>query len=106
MNKGYKFNSPRYVTRGINETIPLSIQLFIWECIDKLVDEITLDYLQIFKLSSDNIEDKIVEKIIHTQEEFFPFSKEHIIPVSSPVTDTIYVVDDIDHVTMLLANEY
>lgn len=40
--------SPRYLTRGVNDTLPLQLQVFIWNCIDRLPDE--RDYLQVFRL--------------------------------------------------------
>ena len=42
------FNNPRYLTTGVSSTIPEFLQLFIWQCIDRLPDE--RDYLQVFRL--------------------------------------------------------
>ena len=38
------FNGKRFLTRGVEEKIPVMIQIFIWECIDKL--DIEKDYLR------------------------------------------------------------
>ena len=49
---GYKFDSPSYMTRGIQSDIPFEIQLFMWGCIDSLKGKIPLDYLQVFVLEA------------------------------------------------------
>ena len=60
------------------------------------------DYLQVFRLS----EHEGRQKIIHSQEQ--PDYRDEIItPIFvSPVEAKIFVIDDGDHSTMLLANEY
>ena len=30
------FDNQRYLTRGVNESIPFELQLFMWDCIDRL----------------------------------------------------------------------
>ena len=57
------FKNPRYLTRGVDADIPLMVQTFIWNCIDRLPDE--ADYLQVFKLSSFGG----MQQIIHESEE-------------------------------------
>lgn len=43
------FNSKRYLTRGVDLTIPLELQIFMWSCIDNI--KVEKDYLQVFNLS-------------------------------------------------------
>ena len=38
----------RYLTCGVDSTIPLELQLFLWECVDRLPEP--KDYLQVFEL--------------------------------------------------------
>ena len=38
----------RYLTCGVDSTIPLEIQLFLWECVDSM--PAPKDYLQVFDL--------------------------------------------------------
>ena len=46
------FNSGnRYVTRGIDSTVPLYLMMIMWNLIDCRKDVEKLDYLQIFRLS-------------------------------------------------------
>ena len=42
----------RYLTRGVDETIPVELQLFMWETIDRMPEP--KDYLQVFELSVEN----------------------------------------------------
>ena len=42
------FNNKRYLSRGVSDTIPIELQLFMWGCIDQLPEE--SDYLQVFDL--------------------------------------------------------
>lgn len=40
----------RYVSRRVNETVPLQLQILMWSMIDSLKEKKELDYLQIFRL--------------------------------------------------------
>ncbi len=42
------FNNGRYLTSGVDSTIPLELQLFLWECVDRM--PAPKDYLQVFEL--------------------------------------------------------
>ena len=93
------FNNPRYLTTGIATTIPDFLQLFMWQCIDRLPDE--RDYLQVFRLEPFGG----MQQIRHTSEQ-----PEHqmlyMLPADAPITAKIYVIDDDEHSTMLLSEEY
>ena len=43
------FDNQRYLTRGIKSQIPLELQLFMWNCVDKMPEP--KDYFQVFELS-------------------------------------------------------
>ncbi|MBR4319178.1 MAG: hypothetical protein IKP69_03905 [Oscillospiraceae bacterium] len=43
------FDNQRYLTKGVNESIPFEIQLFLWECIDRMPEP--KDYFQIFEMN-------------------------------------------------------
>jgi len=94
------FKNRRYVTCGVNENVPLMLQLFLWQCIDKLPPG--KDRLQVFKLSADDGK----QKIIHIQE-LPEYQKEYLIRSDTPFfIGKIYAIDDETHSTMLLAEEY
>ena len=79
------FQNKRFLTRGVQAEIPIELQLFLWNCIDNLPEE--RDYFQVFALKEID-------------------GKQHIHHLANPVNQKVYVIDDIDHSTMLLAEEY
>ncbi len=94
------FNNSRYATRGINAEIPHALQLILWKMVDEM-EVAQKDYLQVFTLSSENGE----QKIIHEQEQP-DYSKEYVFSGDCQIDAKIFVIDDGDHSTMLLADEY
>ena len=94
------FNNQRYLTRGVESEIPLHLQLFLWNCIDRLPEE--RDSLQVFRLEPLG---ETMQSITHESEQ--PAHKKvYLIPTDNPITEKLYVIDDEDHSTMLLASEY
>ena len=94
------FSSDRYLTKGVQTTIPLELQLFMWKLIDNLPEP--KDYLQVFRLS---VSDNGNQHIIHEQE-VPAYSREYDVQTDNTVSAKVYVIDDSDHCTMLLAEEY
>lgn len=93
------FDNNRYLTCGIDSKIPLELQLFMWECVDQLPPE--RDYLQIFDLEIVGS----MQSITHRSEEP-EYRKVYLLPFEKPITEKLYIIDDGDHSTMLLASEY
>ena len=93
------FENNRYLTCGVDSTIPLKIQMFIWSCIDIMPKP--RDHLQIFKLEQVGS----FQSITHRSEEP-KYRKVYLLPSDTPITEKLYVIDDGDHSTMLLAEEY
>lgn len=93
------FNNPRYLTAGVAASIPEVLQLFIWQCIDRLPDE--RDYLQVFRLEPFGG----MQQIRHTSEQP-EYSMLYMLPTDEPVTAKVYVIDGDTYSTMLLAEEY
>lgn len=91
----------RYVTKGIYESIPFDLVAFMWSFIDELKATRKLDYLQVFTLKIN----KKIQVIEHCQE-VPPYSKTYNILYENPISAKIFVIDDGDHETMLLAEEY
>ena len=103
---GYKFDSHRYITRGVAAEIPLDIQLMLFESIEVMRDKVEeLDWLQVMKLEGITKDDVSVLRIVHVQE--MPEGQvEYYLACEFEGKQTVFVVDDVDHVTMLLASEY
>jgi hypothetical protein len=47
----------------------------------------------------------ILQSITHSSEEP-AYKMEYVIPMENPIAEKVYIIDDDDHSTMLLANEY
>ena len=93
------FNNKRYLTCGVDSTIPLELQLFLWECVDGLPEP--RDHLQIFDLEQVGC----MQSITHRSEEP-EYRKVYLLPSDDPITEKLYIIDDGNHSTMLLAEEY
>lgn len=94
------FNNQRYITKGVQADIPFELQLFMWECIDRLPKN--CDYFQVFEL--ENLGS--IQRITHFSEHP-EYRMEYLLPtIANPITEKIYVIDDRDYSTMLLAEEY
>ena len=94
------FTSPRYATRGVTTTVPLMLQIILWDLIDSM-DVEEKDYLQVFKLTTDGT----TQRITHSQEQP-PYERTLVFRTDNPITAKIFVIDDETHTTMLLAEEY
>ena len=94
------FSNQRYLTRGVYSEIPIELQLFMWECIDRLPEN--RDYFQVFEL--ENLGG--IQRITHFSEQP-EYRIEYLLPaIANPVKAKVYVIDEGDHSTMLLAEEY
>ncbi|PWX62873.1 hypothetical protein CYK82_13885 [Clostridium perfringens] len=95
----------RYITRGANEKLDLRLQLILWSRIDKLNDEgKELDYLQVFKIR------KCKEGIVIEHSQEVPEYKEKYVLALNDIevneTLKVFVIDDEEYSTMMLAEEY
>lgn len=93
------FDNERYLTCGVDSTIPLELQLFLWGCVERM--PAPKDYLQVFDLEKVDC----MQSITHRSEEP-AYRKVYLLPSEAPITEKLYVIDDGDHSTMLLASEY
>ncbi|MBG9564131.1 DUF960 family protein [Brevibacillus agri] len=98
------FENERYVTQGVTAEIPAYLQNLLWYLIETMeVKE--KDYLQVFTLTSVWEDGELKQCIIHSQERP-AYRKEYRIRANLPMAAKIFVIDDGDHTTMLLAEEY
>ncbi len=100
------FKGDKFKTVGIEENIPLEIQLFMWSAIENMPEP--KDCFQVFSL---NVENGL--QAIHHYSEQPKFDMTYILPtIVKPVNAKVYVIDDYysdedKHIaTMLLAEEY
>ena len=99
----------RYLTRGVQGAVPLTIQLYCWQLIDqkRKEAETKLDYLQIFEFNRDD-QRQAIEIVYRQEEPFFIQYYEYKITksVSDFKIDKLWVIDDGTNQTMLLPEEY
>ena len=92
------FNNNRYLTKGVQLEIPLELQIFMWSALTVCMSQ---GLLAVF-----NLEDlEGVQRVSHSSEEP-EYKMEYLMPSEAPITQKVYVIDDGDHSTMLLAEEY
>ena len=95
----FEKSKKRYLTRGVDSEIPLEIQIFMWEVIDRMPEP--KDYFQVFRL--ENLDD--FQKITHFSEQP-EYHREYLISTDKPITSKVYIIDSDEYSTMLLASEY
>lgn len=101
------FHNNRYVTRGVNTEVDIRLQILMWNLIDKINNDksINVDYLQVFNISKKD--NKIF--IQHSQEvpeykKLYEIRNVKDIEVEDKLK--LFVIYEVDHSTMLLAQEY
>ncbi len=101
------FDSKRYMTNGVLQTIPVEVQMLIWAMIDEFKNKVkAVDYLQVFELKPLCKENSQPQQLIHHSQECPPHKAEITINCGIPIKEKLYVIDDETHSTMLLASEY
>ena len=90
---------------GFRNLIPLTTQLILLHMIDSIKNTYHLDYLQVFELSIEHRDGNDLQKIVLSQEKPAR-SKTTYFPLEKMVTAKVFVIDDGDHHTFLLADEY
>lgn len=102
------FNNEAYMTKGFQSEIPAITQVIIFDCLEKSRQSLEeMDYLQIFELKKICSNGTVLQEILHKQE--VPAFKETILlelPEDQTINTKVYVIDDGDHHTFLLASEY
>ena len=100
------FTGNRYMTAGIQNEIPLEIQIIMWNMIDENAKKrLKMDYLQVFELSSFYLDGVRMQEITHRQEQ--PSRKNTFAyETDNPISAKIFVIDSDSYVTMLFNYEY
>ena len=94
------FENPKYITRGVQSEIPDALMLLMWQMIAAMRTA-QKDYLQVFTLTKT----PTGQHIVHEQEQP-PYQYELDVPCDDAVNAKVFVIDDLTHSTMLLAEEY
>ena len=94
------FENPKFMTRGVLSSIPAELADLMWHMVLTMEVE-SKDYLQVFKLTKT----PVGQHIVHEQEQP-PYRYELDVPCDDAVDAKVFVIDDLTHSTMLLAEEY
>ena len=94
------FENPKYITRGVQSEIPDALMLLMWQMIAAMRTA-QKDYLQVFTLTKT----PTGQHIVHEQEQPL-YRYELDVPCDDAVNAKVFVIDDLTHSTMLLAEEY
>lgn len=103
----YKFSGSRYITSGVAENFPIELQVALFSAVEQMREKVSgqLVYLQVFEIVTEVKGQKKFLHIYHMQE--CPEAKlEFFIPTDVEVNGRAYMIDDVDHITLLLAEEY
>ena len=94
------FENQKFITRGVLCNIPVELADLMWHMVLTMEAE-AKDYLQVFKLTKT----PTGQHIVHMQEQP-PYRYELDVPCNDAVNAKVFVIDDLTHSTMLLAEEY
>ena len=92
----------RYITSGVNEQISIYIQLFCWYCYEVVKATGKYDYLQVFELKQVA---EHTQQIEHRQE-VPEYNQVYQLRSINPIEQKIFIIDEGEYATMLLAEEY
>ncbi|WDL99185.1 DUF960 family protein [Alicyclobacillus sp. ALC3] len=102
------FDPPRYATRGVMGTLPQDVQFTLWAMVDLLCLQsgVKPDYLQVFELSPFMDRASELNQAIRQSQEQPCYVATNLMRVSAPVAVKVFIIDDGEHATMMLASEY
>ena len=95
----FEKSKDRYLTRGVDAEISIELQVMMGQAVVQKPEP--KDYLQVFRLSEEN-----GLQIVHHTSVQQQFELTYIAETEKPVSAKVYIIDDGDHCTMLLAEEY
>jgi hypothetical protein len=100
-----EFIGQKMITERVQYEIGQLVQMYLWECIDRLKEQMTMDYLQIFDLK---ILPSGIQVVTHSMEQPFYRQAHYLVdmPIQSLIQKKIFVIDEEQYVTMMLAEEY
>ena len=94
------FENQKFLTRGVMADIPSLLTNLMWHMVLTMKVE-SKDYLQVFTLTKTPTD----QHIVHEQDQP-PYRYELDVPCDDAVNAKVFVIDDLTHSTMLLAEEY
>ena len=95
------------MTKGFFNEIPDDVKFFLASVISTMAakDDKEVDYLQVFTLKKHDFGGIMFQNVVHSQE-VPPFEESIFFPCPDAVEQKVYVIDDGEYYTYLLAEEY
>lgn len=96
------FNKARYITRDIQYSLDEEFINTLWHFIGLIEGE--KDYLQVFEIEPID-KQKRITRVIHRQE-VPKYEREYVVNAKADEKIKVFVIDDGDYCTMMLAEGY
>jgi hypothetical protein len=93
----------KYVTAGVCDKISPLTQMMIWQLASTVPCQ--ADYLQVFRLNP-GVKNGRAVQIVRQSQEVPEFQRSLSFYCEEAVTAKLFMIDDGDHITLLLASEY
>lgn len=96
----------RYITKGVNEDVDIRLQVLIWGLIDRLkeIKDLKIDYLQVFNICKNK--DKIILEHKQEVQEYKKLYEINNKEIDINGNIKLFIIDNNEYSTMLLAEEY
>ena len=97
----------RYMTAGVNERIPLDVQILCWDAYEQTKLNGEYDYLQVFNLIEMEEDEEGFNCVLTHDTEVPAYHKQYMLRLDGGgISEKIYIVDSVEYEMMLLAEEY
>jgi hypothetical protein len=93
----------KYITAGVCNQISLPTQMMIWQLATSLPCQ--ADYLQVFKLEPGVKNGRAIQTIEQSQE-MPEYKRSCSFYCGGAVNEKLYLIDDGDHITLMMSEEY
>ena len=101
------FNSDKYATRAIASEVSLDLQMALWSMIERRKQKgKEVDYLQLFVLSTAEVDGQVVQRIVHKQEVPKMTDTYYLKDIIQPMNTKIWIMDNIEYCTMMFPEDY
>lgn len=97
----------KYITRGIQERIPLDIQILCWDAYEQTKLNGEYDYLHVFKIKAIEPDEEGFNCLLTHDTEVPEYHKRYKLNLTScSMDEKIYIMDCKEYEIMLLGEEY
>lgn len=100
----------RYMTRGIQQRMPLELQIVLWELQAQIrCEQARIDYLQVYELKIIEDNNRREQVVLHSSEQP-EYEKIHHFQVEEPIIGKVFIIEEVEkdkmREAMMFAHEY